>query len=190
MRTCFLGLHKILSVLYLMTSRDSPLSLCFTALETTQAELFDLKTKYDEESTAKYVVLLIYVCVFFATFPLWLSSLLPDITILFSASPCLETPPFSPQQLDCLPQRSAASKSQHYPRTVNTDSDAFCCHGKRMFFVCLCRLEHSVIHQGHDKGHFEISDLKQHRFLTRPVSYGSFTYLSCWHLSLLISQWW
>uniref|UniRef100_A0A672F798 Cux N-terminal domain-containing protein n=1 Tax=Salarias fasciatus TaxID=181472 RepID=A0A672F798_SALFA len=26
-----------------------------TALETTQAELFDLKTKYDEESTAKYV---------------------------------------------------------------------------------------------------------------------------------------
>uniref|UniRef100_A0A8C4DKH1 Protein CASP n=1 Tax=Dicentrarchus labrax TaxID=13489 RepID=A0A8C4DKH1_DICLA len=26
----------------------------FTALETTQAELFDLKTKYDEESTAKY----------------------------------------------------------------------------------------------------------------------------------------
>uniref|UniRef100_A0A3B3WXY3 CASP C-terminal domain-containing protein n=1 Tax=Poecilia mexicana TaxID=48701 RepID=A0A3B3WXY3_9TELE len=28
-----------------------------TALETTQAELFDLKTKYDEESTAKYVSL-------------------------------------------------------------------------------------------------------------------------------------
>uniref|UniRef100_A0AAX7U563 Protein CASP n=1 Tax=Astatotilapia calliptera TaxID=8154 RepID=A0AAX7U563_ASTCA len=27
-----------------------------TALETTQAELFDLKTKYDEESTAKYVI--------------------------------------------------------------------------------------------------------------------------------------
>lgn len=27
----------------------------FAALETTQAELFDLKTKYDEESTAKYV---------------------------------------------------------------------------------------------------------------------------------------
>lgn len=27
----------------------------FTALEKTQAELFDLKTKYDEESTAKYV---------------------------------------------------------------------------------------------------------------------------------------
>lgn len=27
----------------------------FSALETTQAELFDLKTKYDEESTAKYV---------------------------------------------------------------------------------------------------------------------------------------
>lgn len=31
------------------------LFLSFTALETTQAELFDLKTKYDEESTAKYV---------------------------------------------------------------------------------------------------------------------------------------
>uniref|UniRef100_A0A8C5G7P2 Protein CASP n=1 Tax=Gouania willdenowi TaxID=441366 RepID=A0A8C5G7P2_GOUWI len=28
----------------------------FAALETTQAELFDLKTKYDEESSAKYVV--------------------------------------------------------------------------------------------------------------------------------------
>uniref|UniRef100_A0A8C2ZX42 Protein CASP n=1 Tax=Cyclopterus lumpus TaxID=8103 RepID=A0A8C2ZX42_CYCLU len=28
-----------------------------TALETTQAELFDLKTKYDEESTAKYVLI-------------------------------------------------------------------------------------------------------------------------------------
>ena len=31
------------------------LSPSLTALETTQAELFDLKTKYDEESTAKYV---------------------------------------------------------------------------------------------------------------------------------------
>uniref|UniRef100_A0A3B5LZU6 CASP C-terminal domain-containing protein n=1 Tax=Xiphophorus couchianus TaxID=32473 RepID=A0A3B5LZU6_9TELE len=30
-----------------------------TALETTQAELFDLKTKYDEESTAKYVLITI-----------------------------------------------------------------------------------------------------------------------------------
>uniref|UniRef100_A0A3B4V5X3 Protein CASP n=1 Tax=Seriola dumerili TaxID=41447 RepID=A0A3B4V5X3_SERDU len=29
-----------------------------TALETTQAELFDLKTKYDEESTAKYLIFL------------------------------------------------------------------------------------------------------------------------------------
>uniref|UniRef100_A0A8C9Y4A4 Protein CASP n=1 Tax=Sander lucioperca TaxID=283035 RepID=A0A8C9Y4A4_SANLU len=37
--------------------RDSLLThfSSFTALETTQAELFDLKTKYDEESTAKYV---------------------------------------------------------------------------------------------------------------------------------------
>uniref|UniRef100_A0A3Q1FXU2 Protein CASP n=1 Tax=Acanthochromis polyacanthus TaxID=80966 RepID=A0A3Q1FXU2_9TELE len=36
--------------------RNSQLTLfpSFTALETTQAELFDLKTKYDEESTAKY----------------------------------------------------------------------------------------------------------------------------------------
>uniref|UniRef100_A0A7N6A1N1 Protein CASP n=1 Tax=Anabas testudineus TaxID=64144 RepID=A0A7N6A1N1_ANATE len=30
----------------------------FSALETTQAELFDLKTKYDEESTAKYLIFL------------------------------------------------------------------------------------------------------------------------------------
>uniref|UniRef100_A0A3B5AE49 Protein CASP n=1 Tax=Stegastes partitus TaxID=144197 RepID=A0A3B5AE49_9TELE len=37
--------------------RNSQLTLfsSFAALETTQAELFDLKTKYDEESTAKYV---------------------------------------------------------------------------------------------------------------------------------------
>uniref|UniRef100_A0A667YBP6 Protein CASP n=1 Tax=Myripristis murdjan TaxID=586833 RepID=A0A667YBP6_9TELE len=37
--------------------------LHFAALETTQAELFDLKTKYDEESTAKYVFPLMCVCV-------------------------------------------------------------------------------------------------------------------------------
>ncbi len=36
--------------------------LCvFAALERTQTELFDLKTKYDEESTAKYVRVTSYV---------------------------------------------------------------------------------------------------------------------------------
>lgn len=38
-----------------LTSFFLSFSFSFSALETTQAELFDLKTKYDEESTAKYV---------------------------------------------------------------------------------------------------------------------------------------
>ena len=67
----------------------------FPALETTQAELFDLKTKYDEESTAKYVSYW-STCVFADNFsPLAPPYSVPDINVLFSESPSLETPPLS-----------------------------------------------------------------------------------------------
>ncbi len=56
---CARTLEVILCILYYLYRS---LLLCvFAALERTQTELFDLKTKYDEESTAKYVRVTSYV---------------------------------------------------------------------------------------------------------------------------------
>jgi len=124
----------------------------FAALETTQAELFDLKTKYDEESTAKYVSWW-YMRVFAGDFsPLAPPYSVPDIIILFSGSPCLETPPSLPNSWIVSHNARQNPNPSITQRTVNTDRDcnAFCSHSSTEIgiFCVWCRLKHSLIHQG------------------------------------------